>query len=195
MTKNLVWLPSVSQLTTNSTTDKLYYVYGYDGTDVAAAKANDRYTTYGVLYNWPAAIAACPAGWPLPSGAEWKILEKFLGMSAATADSVGPRFSGDVGGKLKEAGTSHWQLPNRGTTNSSGFTALPGGWRGLDESDLFFNKFRGILYVSSFWSSTVYEINSGYAYGRYVLYSHALIGRIPSIDPKSNGYAVRCIKD
>jgi len=96
MAENLAYLPEVH----NSTSDSgpHYYVYGYDGTEVTEAKAyehtpgdNDEYSpggapikvyeTYGVLYNWPAAITACPEGWHLPSDAEWKQLEMYLGMS------------------------------------------------------------------------------------------------------------------
>ena len=32
-------------------------------------------------------------------------------------------------GQLKERGFSHWEAPNRGGNNSSGFTTLPGGFR------------------------------------------------------------------
>ncbi len=100
--------------------------------------------TYGGLYTWAAAMngaassdanpsgvqGVCPDGWHLPSDAEWKELEMFLGMSQAEADDTGWRGT-DEGGKLKEAGTTHWNSPNTGATNESGFTALPGGCRGL----------------------------------------------------------------
>ena len=49
MTKNLAYLPSVNEAADNSTVDPMYYVYGYDGTDVATAKALDTYIDGGVL--------------------------------------------------------------------------------------------------------------------------------------------------
>jgi uncharacterized protein (TIGR02145 family) len=52
--------------------------YDYNGTSVTDAKATDNYKTYGVLYNWPAAKAACPPGWHLPTDAEWTALENYL---------------------------------------------------------------------------------------------------------------------
>ncbi len=84
MAENLAYLPSVVGSATGSETTPYYYVYGYDGTSVTAAKATSNYTTYGVLYNWPAAMGGfsssssnpsgvqgvCPAGWHLPSEAE-----------------------------------------------------------------------------------------------------------------------------
>ena len=71
--------------------------------------------TYGRLYYWKHAIKICPQGWHLPSDSEWMTLVTFLG-----GESV-------AGGKMKEAGTSHWNFPNAGATNSGGFNALPGG--------------------------------------------------------------------
>ena len=85
--------------------------------------------TYGRLYNWYAVTDSrniAPAGWHVPSDAEWKQLEMYLGMSQSEADATGWRGT-DEGGKLKEVGTMHWNSPNTGATNESGFTALPGG--------------------------------------------------------------------
>ena len=42
--------------------------------------------TYGRLYIWEAAQAACPSGWHLPSENEWKQLEMAIGMSQSETD-------------------------------------------------------------------------------------------------------------
>jgi uncharacterized protein (TIGR02145 family) len=73
---------------------------------------------YGGLYTFNQVRTAgfCPAGWHVPTLAEWQVLINYLG--------------GDVnlvGGFLKEIGTTHWNAPNTGADNSSGFTALGGG--------------------------------------------------------------------
>lgn len=83
---------------------------------------------YGRLYTWDAALLACPNGWHLPSDAEWKILEMQLGMSQSEVDNTGWRGT-DEGEKMKS--TSRWHNNGNGT-NSSGFTALPGGFRHSD---------------------------------------------------------------
>lgn len=151
MAENLKYLPSVAGPGTGSVSTAYYYVYEYNGTDVNAAKATSNYTTYGVLYNWAAAMAGsassstnpsgvqgvCPTGLHLPSDAEWTELIDYLGGGASVA-----------GGKLKEIGATHWSSPNTGATNETGFTALPGGYR--------FNngKFNGIGNYGSWWSAT-----------------------------------------
>src|SRR5574344_844768 len=133
MAENLAYLPSVNMVADGSedAAGSYYYVYGYDGTNVAEAKATDNYATYGVLYNWTAAMngeassttnpsgiqGVCPAGWHLPSDAEWTELTDYLGGASV------------AGGKLKETGTTHWNSPNTGATNETGFTALPGCYR------------------------------------------------------------------
>ena len=81
---------------------------------------NDAYkykNIYGALYNWYVLNTGkiCPAGWHVPSNLEWTTLTTYLG-----GDSVADR-------KLKETGTTHWINTYTGVTNSSGFTALPGG--------------------------------------------------------------------
>lgn len=128
MAEDLKYLPAVVGPFTMSDTIPYYYVYDYEGTDVAAAKSSDNYNTYGVLYNWTAASAnsasasnpsgvrgVCPSGWHLPSSAEWDQLFNHLGGIF------------EAGGKLKQKGTTHWKAQNWKATNESGFTALPGG--------------------------------------------------------------------
>ena len=184
MAENLAYLPSVSPSSQGSQTTPYYYVYGYQGTNVTEAKATTNYQSYGVLYNWPAALQACPAGWHLPSDAEWKILEMYLGMSQAQADNAGWRGTNE-GGKLKESGTSHWISPNTGATNESGFTALPGGNR---RSNGHFSSIGG---SGDWWSATGYGADS--AWSRYVHYGNGDVGRYDG--SKGNGFSVRCLRD
>jgi len=173
MTENLAYLPSVVGPATGSDTDPYYYVYGYDGTSVATAKATTNYQTYGVLYNWPAALTVCPDGWHLPSDAEWTTLTTYLG-----GESV-------AGGKMKEAGESHWTSPNTGATNESGFTALPGGYRSLN------GKFYYIGLVGGWWSST--EYGTADAWGRALDYNSSNVSR--DYYNKEDGFSVRCLRD
>ena len=75
--------------------------------------------TYGALYNWYTASDSREliSGFHVPSEKEWYILaERLGGLSVA-------------GGSMKEAGFTHWIQPNKGATNSSGFTGLPAGSR------------------------------------------------------------------
>jgi len=142
--------------------------------------------TYGALYTYAAAIGdnwardntanqgVCPDDWHLPSDAEWTVLTDFLG-----GESV-------AGGKMKEAGTSHWETPNTGATNESGFTGLPGGYCSPSAG-----SFHGFGNYGNWWSSTDY-------YGLSALY-RSLYWSISSVEQddgqKSSGNSVRCIKD
>jgi uncharacterized protein (TIGR02145 family) len=178
MTENLAYLPSVVGPGTGSEdagneTEPFYYVYDYDGTNITAAKSTANYTIYGVLYNWTAALSACPPGWHLPSDAEWTTLITYLG-----GESV-------AGGKMKEAGESHWTSPNTGATNESGFTALPGGYRNSNGSFYYIGDNGG------WWSSTVYYTTN--AWGRYLYYSDGDVARSSVF--KAYGFSVRCIRD
>lgn len=176
MAENLRYLPNVVGDGVSSITTPIYYVYGYDGTDINAAKATSNYTTYGVLYNWPAAMTGCPTGWHLPSDDEWTELINYLGGKSV------------AGGKLKETGTKHWNSPNTGATNEMGFTALPGGSRRKDIS-----KFFNIGYFGYWWSSTSVEINSSNAWSRTLYYNDATVFGLGY--EKSHGFSVRCVKD
>jgi len=173
MTENLAYLPSVVGPGTGSNSTAYYYVYGYNGSDVATAEATSNYTTYGVLYNWPAAQSACPSGWHLPSDAEWTTLSDYLGGISY------------AGGKLKEAGTAHWNSPNTGATNESGFTALPGGYRSSR------GTFYGIGNYGYWWSSTQLDTTNAWTRALSFSYSHDYRGDYD----KGDGFSVRCMRD
>ena len=147
---------------------------------------NNSSSEYGALYTYAAALNACPDGWHLPTDDEWKTLEMHLGMSQAEADDLGMRGT-DEGGKLKETGTTHWNSPNTGATNESGFTALPGGYRESLNLGFFENSGnRGY-----WWTATQNFTTS--AWGRYVNYDNSNIFR--HSHGKASGISVRCLKD
>lgn len=189
MAENLAYLPSVNQVASGSedAAGSYYYVYGYDGVNVADAKATANYTTYGVLYNWTAAMAGessstsnpsgiqgvCPSGWHLPSDAEWTELTDYLGGTS------------DAGGKLKETGTTHWASPNIGATNETGFTALPGGYRNNN------GAFYDFGYSGDWWSAT--ENGATDAWYRNMSTNSSNVYSYSSY--KELGLSVRCVRD
>ena len=144
--------------------------------------------TYGYLYNWYAVDDSrniAPEGWHVPTDEEWKQLEMYLCMSQSVADMSGWRGT-DESGKMKESGIEHWNSPNTGATNESGFTALPGGYH---YPTVYFNWMGTDAY---FWSSTEY-INVGNAWYRRLHYTHQNICRDQGL--KQGGFSVRCVKD
>jgi uncharacterized protein (TIGR02145 family) len=136
--------------------------------------------TFGRLYNWYAVNDSrniAPAGWHVPSDAEWTLLAAFLG-----GDSI-------AGGKLKESGYLHWASPNTGATNETGFTAPAGGYRIGSASGACY----GLGQSGNWWSSTNLESNDPEAWSRELGYLHAKIIR-NNRDIKY-GYSVRCVKN
>ncbi len=129
-------------------------------------------TAYGRLYDWQTALGTCPSGWHLPSDAEWTALTTFLGGEPI------------AGGKMKEAGTAHWSSPNTGATNSSGFTALPGGTRQG-------SNFISLTNYALFWSST--EYSSTAAWARLLYGENSSVNRYSG--SKTDGCSARCVKD
>ena len=149
---------------------------------------NNNADTYGLLYNWYAVNDnrnIAPEGWRVPTDEEWKQLEMYLGMSQSEADATSYRGS-PVGGKLKEAGTVHWNSPNSGATNESGFTALPGGFR-FHDGGIFYD----MSYFGCWWAAT--EISSTYALGRYMYYNSSDVER--NYYNKQDGFSIRCVRD
>ncbi|MEN9513115.1 MAG: hypothetical protein RJB16_875 [Bacteroidota bacterium] len=134
--------------------------------------AND--ITFGKLYNGYAVNDSrniCPVGFRIPTRADFNTLNSFLGTNA--------------GGKLKEAGLSHWASPNTGATNSSGFTGLPGGYMGDAGSP------SNITLQGYFWTSTS---NGSTNYIRYLRSGDALFTESTAF-VLAGGASVRCIKN
>jgi uncharacterized protein (TIGR02145 family) len=132
---------------------------------------------YGKLYNWYAVAdprGVCPAGWHVPDSSEWNALFDILG---------GMETAGDA---MKEAGTAHWMSPNSGATNSSGFTALPGGARSAEPGYAYPLGSLGL-----FWTAS--ERNGGEAQGYYLFDSYHSVER--QVYKKQMGLSVRCVKD
>ncbi len=183
MAENLAYLPSVVGPETGSTTVSYYYVYGYNGTDVATAKSQANYTTYGVLYNHPAALTACPDGWSLPTDTEQHELSDFL---ATGTCSTGDGWSCDPAGAKLAGGFSLWTngtLRNHADFGDSGFDALPGGNRFTNGTFGFESTY------AVFWSSTA----PSNAYYRYLYYDNSAVYRYAYV--KASGFSVRCLRD
>jgi uncharacterized protein (TIGR02145 family) len=165
-----------------SLTDRAYCWYNDDSTAYAQ--------TYGVLYNWLAAMdstsasstnpsgvqGVCPTGWHLPSDTEWKELTDYLGgMNVA-------------GGKLKETGTTLWAKPNTAATNETGFSALPAGARYYEDGTFFW-----VGEYSVWWGAS--EVSAENTWGRGVYYADGTVYRVDEGGSKRNGLSVRCVKD
>ncbi|MCX6301008.1 MAG: DUF1566 domain-containing protein [Bacteroidia bacterium] len=132
--------------------------------------------TYGPLYNWYTTTdvrKVCPAGWHVPTDAEWTTLTTYLGGESVASS------------KLREIGTSHWQNPNTGATNETGFTALPGGY--CDDNGVFSH----IGANGHWWSSN--ESNADIAWYRYMYYYGSDVVRY--YDSKRYGFSIRCLQD
>ena len=154
-------------------------LYEHDSTAIPS-----KLTSYGYLYNWYAAkgIASagstsykniCPSGWYVPTDAEWTTLTDTLGGLAL------------AGTKMKK-NDALWST-NTGTPNSSGFSALPGGYR--DSGGSFFS----IRNSAFFWSTTGFVYDFGLAWSRYL---NDLNGNVSgNVFNKSVGASVRCLRD
>ncbi len=176
----------------NSSVDYGTFTDSRDGTEYRTIKIGDqvwiaenlRYickseksidcNVYGQLYDKYDTSTACPLGWHLPGEGEWmELVNSFGGQEPA-------------GGSLKETGTEHWQSPNTGATNLSGFTALPAG--GYDYNSGGFQRDKSAY----FWSSTEIEHN-----GVILIKLQFDSENVEFIEeyPEDKAYPIRCIKD
>ncbi|MGK0317568.1 MAG: hypothetical protein ACI86M_003812 [Saprospiraceae bacterium] len=161
------------------------YCYSNDGANC---------TTYGGLYQWDEMMqyvttegtqGVCPTGWHLPTDTEWKTLEMELGMTQSQADGTGNRGT-DQSSQLagNEPLWTNGNLDQNGAFGSSGFTALPGGYRSTSGS--FFTQSN----YAYFWSSSE---SGGTAWYRTLGYNNPKVYRFDY--SKLYGFSVRCVQD
>jgi uncharacterized protein (TIGR02145 family) len=138
--------------------------------------------SYGALYNWYAGTNSnglCPAGWHVPTDAEWTTMSDYLG-----GNSI-------AGGKLKSLRTDpdahpRWNYPNIGATNESNWSGYPGGTR--DDNGMYLDFGEG----GYWWTSTEYELGDGYS--RTIFNDdQSLIWNINT--HASSGLSIRCVMD
>jgi len=132
---------------------------------------------YGYLYDWETANNVAPSGWHLPSKSEWEELINYLG-----GENI-------AGGKIKLEDTTYWNSPNTNATNSSCFSALPGGLR-------YAGPLGGYMFMGNYgywWTSTEDTNDTDNACHYNLLYTSEKIQEV--FGPKQTGHSVRCIKD
>ena len=147
--------------------------------------------TYCRLYNWYAVNTGklCPTGWHVPSSAEWTTLENYLIENGynydgtTTSDKIAKSMASTTGWSSSTTTGAIGNTPS--TNNSSGFTALPGGYRHNDGTFYLVGNY------GYWWSST--ELNTSYAYYRTLTYNYSNLNSYPS--SLVSGFSVRCLKD
>lgn len=151
-----------------------------DGTSIPNITDNDLWaadTAGAMCYydNTPSLLLPlfAPTGWHVPTSTEFNAMLTFLGNSNLR------------GGYLKEAGYAHWNPPNTGADNSSGFTAFGSGYRRSDGVYFQLKTFAG------YYTSDEYDGNIGYM---LQLESINAIGEV-QVTGKGEGRSVRLIKD
>lgn len=132
---------------------------------------------YGALYNWYTVGSGklCPDGWHVPGYEEWTTLFSFLGNNY------------EVANKLRETGNTHWVNTDAGATNITGFTALPGGWRNIDNIN-----FGDLGYAGTFWAVPETEGNQNTV---MFFFQGSWEGIFFAENQKNSGLSVRCVKD
>ena len=159
-----------------STNSGAQAVYNNDASNLA---------DYGRLYNLYAAVyderGLCPSGWHVPTDGEYMTLEMALGMSESEADDTGWRGT-DQGNQMKSSPSDGHSWDG---TNTSGFSALAGGWRSSNGNFVYEGDF------GYFWSSSPVgvsawgrKLGSGFT-GVYRNYNGGL----------RYGKSVRCVRD
>jgi len=149
--------------------------------------------TYGALYNWYAVNTGklCPAGWHVPTDAEWTAMENYLITNGYNYD--GTTTENKIAKAL--AATTNWTASTETGAvgnidyptkrNVTGFTALPGGYRSSG----------GVFYYigtkGRWWSAT--ESHTNNAWAREMINNVSNVGRDNLYE--RNGFSVRCLKD
>ena len=147
---------------------------------------------YGGLYQWDELMqyvltagvqGLCPSGWHIPTQSEWCTMAHSLDNTIDC--SIDPWTGTDGGGKMKETGSSHWEIPNVGATNTTGLTVLAGG---LAYGPVPFYYFK-LNHSGYLWTSSEYN----YYWSWIKVFDHAFGGIGNDYANKYDGFSCRCI--
>ena len=149
--------------------------------------------TYGALYNWYTVNTGklCPAGWHVPTDAEWTTLENYLiaiGFNydgTTTENKIAKSLASSSGWSSSTIVGAIGNTDYPAKRNISGFAAFPGAVR---ESN---GEFNFIGDYGFWWSST--EDWSFSAWLRGLYYDNSSVGRASF--QKQAGLSVRCLRD
>jgi uncharacterized protein (TIGR02145 family) len=139
--------------------------------------------TYGGLYHWMEMMqydttegvqGICPSGWHIPTDAEWTMLTDYLG---------GLDFAAF---KMRETGTAHWLPPNEYANNSSGFTALGGGFKHLIVG------FSSLTNYAYFWTSSFLDTDYD-VWDREIGSNYEVVSR--RVCNYQMGFSARCLQN
>lgn len=159
-------------------------------------------STYGYLYNWPAAMngadssssnpsgiqGVCPNGWHLPSDAEWTQLTDYVSSQSSYLCNADASYIAKA-----LASTSGWDSDesictvgnNPSNNNASDFSVFPAGVYSYYGT---YNGFGGCAYLWSTTETIGTEVSS-----RGLLCNIATVVR--NEDYKNYGFSVRCLRD
>ena len=158
---------------------------------------------YGYLYNWAAVMygsasseanpsgvqGICPNGWHVPSDAEWTELTNYVKSQSQYVCGVNTNYiakalASETGWYSYEEECHVGNDPS--ANNATGFSARPAG-----KYDDYYGSDSNVGGNAYFWSATQYF--SEFAYGRYLDYSDANVGRNYYFE--ALGYSVRCVRN
>jgi len=126
---------------------------------------------YGRLYNWDAAMSACPAGWKLPTEQDWNRLIKTTGRSSA-------------GRNLKS------KPPIWDGRDKFGYSALSGGLR------TWYGDYHYVGYGGYWWLATTRKnYFCMYMYSSHNYVTKAGTDSTISSEDRLVGHSVRCVQD
>ena len=156
--------------------------------------------SYGALYNWYAVNninGLCPAGWYVPSDAEWTELVNYVVSQGYINESNNPNGAGNalkscrqvsspVGGNCSTSEHPRWNSHSTHYgTDEFGFSGLPGGYRDI------YGAYVSLGDYGYWWSST--ESSTTFVWGRYMGFDYGNVYR--SGINKNGGFSVRCVRD
>jgi uncharacterized protein (TIGR02145 family) len=141
---------------------------------------------WGRYYKWSTALTVAPAGWHLPSDAEWQTLIDYLGGEAAAGTTMKSNRGMDYGDGWFPSSV---QCPGSNCgpgNNCSGWSGLPGGYWHAG-----FSGFSESNYQGRWWSSNSVDVD--YANFFYLIYSNNTASKFNTV--KNFGLSVRCIRN